>query len=126
MIINANTYDDRAYHMELIWENDDPSTVFRSSTNLQLNVSEYKLLYISFYSSNTQQDINTQMFAPQFDKITLSCVEGSRIYCRTVYIENSYLMFGNGHYCVYSISDGSVSEYDDDSYVIPYRIYGVY
>ena len=129
MILNGTGYvGDSDNRMVLLWENDSIERGFEAQT-IDVDTNGYKTLFITFRVSIGQYTIGTAMIpieviSHQFP-FTFGTMYGAVQCSRTITMDTTGITFGSGEYRFYN-SPGLITSGDDDTYAIPYRIYGTY
>lgn len=101
--------------VDLLWENASPTSEF-TGQSLNIDMSAYKIIYITMYGHvNTQQESYSMFFIDKNIGYVFVGWYGAKYSERPVSITNSAVFFANG-------KTGGAT---DNKYLIPYRIYGV-
>ena len=124
MIINENGFDDRTNSIKLLWKNPNPETKFEAGA-VELELSGYKMLYVVCLSSTTYKYL---MVSPVLNDPSLSAMRikndiGMTWSYRPFVVHPTFVYFGEGYYTKIS-SAGKYSYGNDNTYLIPYLIYG--
>lgn len=123
MIINTGGDSHRNKGPKLLWTNPDVDTGTlnaMSSLSLEIDFTDYDMLYIVTALSTTVDFIKTDVIMPYVaPKQTIGYNNGANTYARTVTITNTELNIGSP----YKMANASPSTVDN-KYVIPMYIYG--
>lgn len=125
MILNgAGHRDDVNDRIKLLWENPNPTSSFAAQT-LELDLSDFAAVYITFIISEAYQRCSTHMVPKNESSYPqrIASVYGSTQCYRDVTVTNTSITFTTGSYLKFSDSN-EVTTGTGAGYGIPYRIYG--
>lgn len=125
MLINATGHNRADKTIELLWENNDPTSGFASQP-LMLNTGHYTMLYI-VYKIAPSVDKTCIITCPtkSYDaRYKITAFNEKTSYSRSFSVNDDFIDFGRGSYVTHSST--SPSSGVGSGSIIPYRIYGGY
>jgi hypothetical protein len=128
MIVNSSPHLVEMNRVHLLWENPDTATVFKSQT-IDLDLNKYSVIYITFRFSVEDDVYMTKMTINDLGASTQVCTMAhDKEHCiRNVTIHADKVVFNYAD-VVRQTKSGSnqiINTTLDNSYAIPYRIYGL-